>query len=313
MAKMKTHNYIAPKEMTFDEFPESKLTADGMKVLVADYSLPYSKVEKIQYAVKSDMALHLNMITPTSTEGTSSKLPLILYVQGSAWLSQNLESKIVQLGKFSERGYVVAIVEYRPSTLAPFPAQIKDAKTAYRYLLHHADQYNIDTENIVIWGDSSGGHTASMVGLTTTDSNLDDECPSELSIHIKAVINYYGPTDITQMNHEPSTCDHQAPDSPEGLLIGGHAVNEHTELASTANPMNYIHKNKEIPPFLIFHGSKDRLVPFGQSVMFFEALKKAEKEVELYQLKGADHGNAPFWTPQVLDIVDNFITCHIKV
>ncbi|WP_112480012.1 alpha/beta hydrolase [Vibrio variabilis] len=312
MRKTRAHNYIAPMEMTFDEFPESKLTADGMKVINADYSLPYSKVEKVQYAEKSEMALHLNMITPTFTEESINKLPLILYVQGSAWLQQNLESKIVQLGKFSERGYIVAIVEYRPTTVAPFPAQIKDAKTAYRYLVSHAEQYNIDTDKIIIWGDSSGGHTASMVGLTMTEAKLDDESPSELPINIKAVINYYGPTDITQMHNEPSTCDHQTPNSPEGRLIGGRAVYEHTELASKTNPMNYVDKHKEIPPFLIFHGSKDRLVPFGQSVLLFEALKKAEKEVEFYQLKGADHGNAPFWTPQVLDIVDNFISEHIK-
>ena len=39
-------------------------------------------------------------------------------------------------------------------------------------------------------------------------------------------------------------------------------------------PIVYLDKAKEIPPSLIIHGNKDRLVPFGQSVMFYNALKQ---------------------------------------
>ncbi|KHT62676.1 hypothetical protein RJ45_16410 [Photobacterium gaetbulicola] len=297
--------------MAYEDFPESKLSASGMKVIQADYSLPYCQVQKIQYAVKSGMPLHLNVIKPVQDDGSFEKFPLILYVQGSAWLPQNLESKLVQLGKFSERGFVVGIVEYRPSTVAPFPAQVKDAKTAYRYLVKHANNYNINPEQVVIWGDSSGGHTASMVGLTHTDSEFDDECPKAFPIEVKAVIDYYGPTDISKMNEEPSTCDHQKPDSPEGLLIGGLDVLDNHQLAQKANPINYIKKSRAIPPFIIFHGSKDRLVPFGQSIMLFNALKKAKKDVEFYKIKGADHGQAPFWSPTVIELVEKFIRKNI--
>ena len=41
----------------------------------------------------------------------------------------------------------------------------------------------------------------------------------------------------------------------------------------------YLNKSKEIPPFLIIHGNKDRLVPFGQSVLFYNALKQNDKSV----------------------------------
>jgi len=64
-------------------------------------------------------------------------------------------------------------------------------------------------------------------------------------------------------------------------------------------------------PMLILHGNKDRLVPFGQSVMLFEALKKMGKDAEFYQLKGADHGGYPFWTDNVLNIVEGFIRRYL--
>lgn len=113
--------YIKPHEMSYVDFPESLISASGMKVIEADFSQPYCQTEKIQYAVKSGMALHLNRIRPMQQTEQNAKLPLIVYVQGSAWLPQNLESKIVQLGRMSERGFIVAIVEYRPSVAAAFP------------------------------------------------------------------------------------------------------------------------------------------------------------------------------------------------
>jgi hypothetical protein len=44
----------------------------------------------------------------------------------------------------------------------------------------------------------------------------------------------------------------------------------------------------------------------------YEALKDNGKEVEFYKLLGADHGGSPFWTNEVLDIVEGFIRKYIK-
>ena len=71
--------------------------------------------------------------------------------------------------------------------------------------------------------------------------------------------------------------------------------------------MTYISPSESMPPFLIVHGDKDRLVPFGQSVMLFDALKKNQHDVRMIKLHGGDHGGAPYWQDDVLDIVDNFI------
>ena len=94
-------------------------------------------------------------------------------------------------------------------------------------------------------------------------------------------------------------------------FFGGVNVLENPDKVKPTVPMNYISADSALPPFLIIHGSKDRLVPFGQSVMLFEALKNAGKTAEFYQLKGADHGGSAFWTESVLDIVEQFITKHL--
>jgi acetyl esterase/lipase len=301
-------SFIKPEPASYDEFPESTLDAAGMRVIAADRSRRFCAVHRpVQYALKSGMPLHLHIIEPLQDESENMVFPIIVYVQGSAWFAQDLGLALGQLPALAQRGFVVAILEYRPSPLAPFPAQIKDTKTAIRYIKEHAAAYHADPNRIILWGDSSGGHTAVMTGVTLDDETLDDESPTSDLISLRAVVDYFGPSDISAMNYEPSTMDHIAPDSPEGMVIGGVNVLDHPERVAPTVPMNYLSDDKQIPPILILHGNKDRLVPFGQSVMLYEALREAGKDVTFYQVKGADHGGYPFWTDAVLSIVESFI------
>ena len=73
-------------------------------------------------------------------------------------------------------------------------------------------------------------------------------------------------------------------------LVGG-PLEEKTELVKMANPITYI--SPDDPPFLIIHGERDSIVPFSQSKMLYEALKKAGVEATLVKVKNADHGFVP--------------------
>lgn len=301
-----TKETIQPQKLSYNEFPKSQKTSEGMKIIKAVEEIRSVRFQNVVYSIKDDIPLHLYILTPApkTHEDILEKSPLIIYVQGSGWRKQNLGLEIGQLVRMAKRGYVVAIVEYRPSAVALFPAQIKDSKTAIRYMIKNHEKYNIDIDKIVVWGDSSGGHTATMVGATLNDTEYNDE---ESNLDIKAIIDFYGPTDISKMCTELSIQDHISPDSPEGEIIGRVNVLENLDRVHPTVVMNHISKDKNLPPFLIVHGNKDRLVPFGQSVLLYEKLKSENKEVEFYQLDGADHGGAPFWQKEVLDIVDNFI------
>jgi acetyl esterase/lipase len=188
------------------------------------------------------------------------------------------------------------MVEYRPSNLSPFPAQIKDTRTAARFMLRHAAEYHVDPEQLIMWGDSSGGHTVTMLAVTEGDPRFSDEESGILPV--KGVIDYYGPVNFAVMNDEPSIQDHQAPDSPEGMVLGGVSVSEYPELVRAASPISYITPTSRLPPFLIMHGSKDRLVPYGQSVLLYRKLVECNHAVEMYRIEGADHSGSAFWTAE---------------
>jgi acetyl esterase/lipase len=290
-------------DYTYETMPDYMQRVEGAKeIVMTGEEIGLSYKTDIIYDQK-DTAQHLQVIIPSIFNNPERKFPCIVFVQGSAWMPQDIHCNAPNLGKLAQRGYACAIVEYRHSGLAKFPAQIIDAKNAIRYLKEHSGEYGIDKENIIVMGDSSGGHTSCMVGMTARTSIFDEPINDE-NCHVKGIINLYGAVDVTLPYGYPTTVNHQLPDSPEGMLMG-YNIRENMEKAKAANAREYV--NEDFPPVLILHGTKDRLVYCQQSVDLYEAMKKAGKDVEFYFVKGADHGGGVFWMEEAVDIYEKFI------
>ena len=286
-------------------FPKRDKKSEGMITL--DINCDNRSVEyipDIEYINRDGIPLYIQLLLPGDiTEST----PLIIYVKGSAFHWQNVKSDIPLLSLLANRGFAVAMVQYRGSEAATFPAQMLDTKAAVRFMKINAHKYGLSPENVYLMGDSSGGHTVLMAGLTSGISHFEEEIYNEASSSVKGIIDLYGPSDITKMNDELSIQNHFEPDSPEGYLIGRLNVLEHPELTEPTVIMNYISEERKIPPILIFHGTNDEIVPFGQSCMLYDKLKECKQNAEFYAIEGAHHGGREFWSNQVLDIIENFI------
>lgn len=202
------------------------------------------------------------------------------------------------------------MIQYRPSDIAPFPAQMQDAKTAIRFLKKHAEEYHIDPEHMAVAGDSSGAHTALMVGFTGDDAP-DTDLYGEYSAKVNCIVDSYGPTVFPLMNYFESSQNHYDPESPEGYEIGYKNVLEHVDLAMEASPLSYLSEAKATPSTLIIHGGRDMLVPFSQSCQLYNYMKDLGKEVEFYKLNDANHGFLGFNNDTVLHIVLEFLKKHI--
>jgi acetyl esterase/lipase len=207
-------------------------------------------------------------------------------------------------------GNTVAVVEYRPSDVAGFPAQAEDAKTAVRFMRKNAEKYRIDPDKVALYGDSSGGHTVVMAGITGAGL-LDNGQYGEYSCEVNCIVDNFGPTNLALMNYYPSMMDHTGPESPEGMELGRVNVLEHTDLAEKASPMSYITREKRVPPMLIMHGDRDQLVPFNQSVRLYEKLRETGQEVTFYKIEGGFHGVGGLKSKEAMDITVDFLTKHI--
>lgn len=257
----------------------------------------------VVYVDYGDVERRLQVIMP-QREGY--KFPLIVFIQGSAWKKQDLYAAIPNLAHIAAKGYVIVSVEIRHTDIARFPAALEDVKCAIRYMRKHAAQYGVDPKRVAVWGDSSGGHLALMTGLTIGQYNNGQY--SEQSDEVSAVIDYYGVSDLLTLGRYNDLLDHDAADSPEGLLIGGR-VKDHLELAKTASPLHQ-DLDRILPPFLIVHGDSDHVVHVNQSIEMYKALKEKGQKVMFYKVIGADHGTG-VWNDQVLAITEKFLAAFL--
>jgi acetyl esterase/lipase len=244
----------------------------------------------------------LDLYLPTAAD----PLPLIIWVHGGAF-RMGSKADHVPLD-YLAAGYAVATINYRLSQHAIFPAQIVDVKAAVRWLRAHAGVYGLDANRFAAWGESAGGHLVAMLGTTGSVTEYEVGDYLEVSSHVQAVVDYFGPTDFLQMDaHRPADgMIHDAPDSPESELVGG-PIQENPERVARANPITYV--SDDAPPFLIVHGDQDPLVPYHQSVLLYTALKKVGTPVTLYTVEGAGHGG--FTDPKVSELTKAFLTKHV--
>lgn len=294
------------KDWTYEDFPEFTETTQGAHIIeTTGDELGIRYLHDIEYGVMDGTALHLQLLLPYS-RNHRNPLPCVVFVQGSAWLEQNVYMQLPMLANLAKRGYVVACVEYRHSGLAAFPAQAADTQNAVRFLKTHADKYHIDTHRIILSGDSSGGHTAMFAAILKDDAAGENHFPG-ISADVRGIINFYGSVSVMLKDGNPSTINHHLPDSPEGLVMGSVNLRERPDLCRKLSVECNITEKTDIPPVLIFHGTKDRTVNTRQSLILYEKLKETGKQAQLYLIRGADHGGPEFWTDEVMDIVDCFI------
>ncbi|MDH4296955.1 MAG: alpha/beta hydrolase [Cyclobacteriaceae bacterium] len=227
--------------------------------------------------------------------------PVVIAIYGSAFFSNSSKGVVFKDGlcqKLLENGFAVVSINHRSSRDAVFPAQIQDVKAAIRFIRANSLKFSLDNAFIGITGWSSGGHLSALAGTTNTTKTdringlaVDIEGSlgkyTKTSSHINAVVDWFGPTDFLIMDKCGSTMSHDDINSPESTLVGG-AIQENPDKCALANPIYYV--NKSNPPFLIFHGDQDPLVPICQSEKLFEKLRSTGVKSEFVIIPGGKHG-----------------------
>jgi acetyl esterase/lipase len=235
------------------------------------------EIKNIEYKNIDGKSLQLDLYKPGSLKNPA---PLLVFIHGGAWKSGQRSDYLVYLIDFARRGYVTATLSYRLLNDGPYPACAEDIRDAVGWFFRNGEKYSYDPDRIALIGGSAGGHLAMLGGYGWGET---DEVSDSIHHKIKAVVDIYGPADLTTeyaRNHAlvTSFIARSYQDSP-GLY-------------SEASPVIYLDKND--PPTLILHGTSDRLVPIGQSDDLKEKLDSMGVPCEYYRL--------PLW-PHTMDVV----------
>jgi len=220
----------------------------------------------IVYAHRATGDLHLDLYLPA----TPAPHPLVIWIHGGGWKFGD-KAWMLYLRKLTQQGFAIASVQYRLSGTAKYPAAIDDCRDSLHWLEQNGSQYGLDTRHVFLSGASAGGHLSALIALEAGRPE------------IKAVCVLYPATDLTGFSNQ---------DAPHGYLpdfLGG-SVNSKRSEAIEGSPVNHVTHNA--PPFLIFHGDMDTLVPIAQSQELDAKLHAAGVESRLIVLHGQGHGFA---------------------
>lgn len=250
----------------------------------------------VVYHTAGGLQLKLDLYVPYD----SKPGPTVLYIHGGGWQTGSKEQYVLWYLPYLQLGYRVAAVQYRLSGVAPAPAAIEDCRCAFRWVARNGVRYGIDPGRIVITGGSAGGHLALMTAML--DESFDGPCQeSGPPPKARAVINYYGATDMEQLLGEGR------PYLQKWFRGPGDA----RELARRISPLTWVRAG--VPPVLTLHGDADGSIPYSQAVRLHEALARAGVANELITIKGGAHGRHTWSdadTIRVQRAIETFLRKH---
>ena len=298
------------------------LMGQSPEAQVVDVPVVQGRIDAISGVVYSQVfergrsvrGLKMTLFVPRTKE----KKPAVLYFPGGGFTSADHEKFLEMRYALACAGYVVAACEYR-AVPNKFPALLEDAKAAVRWMRAHASEFGVDADRIGLLGDSAGGYVVQMAGATNGEKNWDVGDFKEVSSDVQAVVSIYGISDLTTIGEGIGNENvHASAAVTEALLLNGPAfkdfagasVNADPQKAKAASPIGHVDGTE--PPFLLMHGSGDKVVSPLQSKKMFEALQNKKVEAEYVLVRGAEHGDLPWYQPGVIFRVVNFFDRHLK-
>lgn len=298
------------------------LMGQSPEAQVVDVPVVQGRIDAISGVVYSQVfergrsvrGLKMTLFVPRTKE----KKPAVLYFPGGGFTSADHEKFLEMRYALACAGYVVAACEYR-AVPNKFPALLEDAKAAVRWMRAHASEFGVDANRIGLLGDSAGGYVVQMAGATNGEKNWDVGDFKEVSSDVQAVVSIYGISDLTTIGEGIGNENvHASAAVTEALLLNGPAfkdfagasVNADPQKAKAASPIGHVDGTE--PPFLLMHGSGDKVVSPLQSKKMFEALQNKKVEAEYVLVCGAEHGDLPWYQPGVISRVVNFFDRHLK-
>ena len=261
--------------------------------LAAEQSGAYHQTKDVVYGqTPYGTTLAMDIFTPT---GDANGLGLIDVASG-AWNSDRGKIRDHDLaGMFRvhcAKGYTVFAV--RPGSSSKYSGRemLANVKRGIRWVKVHADEYGIDPDRLGLTGASAGGHLASLAAVTAEAGNPEAKDPLDrMSTDVKACAVFFPPTDFVEWGTSAirrlgGALFFDGSDPNRGSM-DGKTDEEIREAAIAVSPTLLV--TADAPPFLIFHGTADPLVPLEQSKLLIAALKKAGVAAELVIKEGGAH------------------------
>lgn len=208
--------------------------------------------------------------------------PAILVVHGGSWRSGNKAQLAGYAIRLAKSGYAAFAINYRLAPKYKHPCQIDDCRAALRWIVEHADEFQVDTDRIGAIGYSAGAHLVFLLGMAGGQTAPDSAEGDATLPRLRAVVAGGSPCDFTVVKERSRTLVD---------FLGG-TMDDAVEQYRNASPAFYL--TADDPPIFFFHGTSDELVTIRGPEIMVERLKKLGVEASLYRVDQGNHISAAF-------------------
>ncbi len=226
----------------------------------------------VEFARPGGVSLTLDAWVPDGT----GPFPAAIVVHGGGFTRGDKQTFVKPLFEpLTRGGFAWFTINYRLAPEHTFPKAADDVESAIAWLKAHAAEYKVDPRRIALIGESAGGHLVSYVGARHKPQN-----------RVAAVVSLYGPHDLAaraEKAGEISETNQQFFDT--GALNPAALVK-----LRAASPITYVSRN--MPPYLLIHGTADDKVPYWLSPAMCDKMKAAGARCELITVPKGGHGMA---------------------
>jgi acetyl esterase/lipase len=183
---------------------------------------------------------------------TTSTTKVIILIHGGGWSGGDKADFTVYVDTLKRRlpGYAIFNINYRlaAGTSNLFPTQENDVNAAISFIYGKRNEYAI-SDKFVLLGNSAGGHLSLLQAYKYSSP-----------VKIKAVVDFYGPTDLVDMYNNPASIF--APPAALAAVVGGTPTTIPV-MYQQSSPINFV--TAQSPPTIILQGGVDILVAPSQS------------------------------------------------
>ena len=191
--------------------------------------------------------------------------PCVFFIHGGGWGGRP-EALAAQCLYLQRRGIHTVSIHFRPPTGNRTPKDtLRDAKLAYRWLVDHAEELQIDTSKIFVSGGSAGGHLSLALSTLTADGE-----------------SLVSPTPAGFILFNPVI------DLVEGWTGGRKKCEAKGIEPADFSPAHHVRTG--LPPMLILSGGKDELITPSMIRKFQDRLEAVGGESLFVEYPEAGHG-----------------------
>lgn len=192
--------------------------------------------------------------------GRSAATKVMIMIHGGGWSTGDKTELSIYVDTMKKRlpDYAIININYRLAVNATttFPTQENDVKAALDYIYSKRNEFQI-SDKYVLLGVSAGSHLALLQAY---------KYPSP--VKIKAVVDFFGPTDMTAMYNDPASAF--VPPSSIAQLFNGATPTSNPIVYSQSSPITFA--NAQAVPTIILHGGTDPLVKVTQATTLRDKL-----------------------------------------